>query len=174
MLEIISNDSHGVIVEMAYFSVNNITGKPIYEDGICKLHADAVSALNEAILIAKSSQLTLKIFDAYRPSYAQEILWRFFPDPLYVRPPSIGSNHTRGIAVDLTLVDKFGSQLCMGTKFDEMSSASHHFSKEISPKAHTNRLILLGIMLSSGFDMINNEWWHYELPNASKYPLIDL
>lgn len=172
MLKTITSETHGVVIEMAYFTDNNITGKPIYESDICKLHIDAECALNKAISRAKCGDLTLKIFDAYRPSFAQEKLWNFLPDPLYVMPPFMGSSHTRGIAVDLTLVDKSGSELDMGTKFDDMSDCSHHFSRKINADTHKNRLILLGIMLSSGFDMINGEWWHYELPNALSYPLL--
>ena len=35
------------------------------------------------------------------------------------------------------------------------------------------RLLLLGIMLAAGFRHIDSEWWHYELPEAETYPLID-
>jgi D-alanyl-D-alanine dipeptidase len=171
MLKIITEDSHDVIIDLAYASDNNITGKTIYKNNICKLHAEAELALKKAVSIAKLSDLKIKIFDGFRPIYAQEKLWQFFPDSLYVRPPSIGSNHTRGIALDITLVDKYGFKLSMGTNFDEMSSSSHHFTKEINSIAQKNRLLLLGIMLSSGFDRIDSEWWHYELPNATKYPL---
>lgn len=171
MLKIITEDSHDVVIDLAYASDNNITGKAIYQDNICKLHADAELALIKAVSIAKLSEVKIKIFDGFRPICAQEKLWQFFPDPLYVRPPSLGSNHTRGIALDITLVDKNGIELSMGTNFDEMSSSSHHFTNEINSLAQRNRLLLLGIMLSSGFDMIDSEWWHYELPNATKYPL---
>jgi len=33
--------------------------------------------------------------------------------------------------------------------------------------------LLLGIMLAAGFTYIDSEWWHYELPGADQYPLID-
>jgi D-alanyl-D-alanine dipeptidase len=36
-----------------------------------------------------------------------------------------------------------------------------------------NRLMLLGIMLSAGFEHIPSEWWHYQLPGAMQYPLIE-
>ncbi len=29
----------------------------------------------------------------------------YCPDPRYIADPSVGSNHTRGVAVDVTLVD---------------------------------------------------------------------
>jgi D-alanyl-D-alanine dipeptidase len=42
----------------------------------------------------------------------------------------------------------------------------------ISKQAEANRLLLLGIMVSAGFEYYDHEWWHYQLPKASsKYPL---
>lgn len=45
------------------------------------------------------------IYDAYRPQQAQAMLWQACPDPQYVVDVTVGSNHSRGTALDLTLRD---------------------------------------------------------------------
>ncbi|MBJ6045301.1 D-alanyl-D-alanine dipeptidase, partial [Salmonella enterica subsp. enterica serovar Typhimurium] len=32
---------------------------------------------------------------------------------------------------------------------------------------------LNAIMFGGGFVGINSEWWHFELPDAARYPLLD-
>ncbi|MCI0487925.1 MAG: hypothetical protein L0229_15140, partial [Blastocatellia bacterium] len=34
-----------------------------------------------------------------------------------------------------------------------------------------NRAILLGLMTAAGWDFYRNEWWHYQLFDARRYPL---
>ena len=70
------------------------------------------------------------------------------------------------------LLDEKDNELDMGTGFDEFSSLSFHGTKYISKTATKNRLILLGIMTCSGWDFFRNEWWHYQLFNSKKYPLL--
>ena len=60
----------------------------------------------------------------------------------------------------------------MGTKFDNFSTKSYHGNNLISKDAQKNRYILLGIMMSAGWDFFKNEWWHYQLHNSKIYPLI--
>lgn len=114
----------------------------------------------------------LKIFDAFRPQEAQVLLWQVAPDKQYVADPQVGSNHTRGTAVDLTLVDALGQELDMGTGFDDMSPLSHHHHPGVSAQAQANRQCLLDIMTGAGFEPIAHEWWHYALPDKDSYPLI--
>ena len=48
----------------------------------------------------------LEIWDAYRTHQAQKKLWAVCPNTAYVTDPAKGySSHTRGCAVDVTLVD---------------------------------------------------------------------
>ena len=56
--------------------------------------------------IAKKLGYKLKIFDAYRPVNVQKKLWDILPDANFIAPPEKGSPHSRGVAVDLTLVDE--------------------------------------------------------------------
>ena len=63
--------------------------------------------------------------------------------------------------------------LDMGTAFDAMHDKSHQFYPDLPVNVQRNRLLLLGIMLSAGFQAIPTEWWHFELPDADDYPLIN-
>lgn len=162
-----------VDIDLIYAGADNLAGKQIYRDTRCLLHPDAEACLRKAVQLASLGGFTLRIFDAYRPPYAQLLLWDALPDAEYVRDPALGSHHTRGVAVDLTLVDALGKAVDMGTGFDDMREKSHQFHVDLAPQVQQNRLMLLGIMLASGFTYIDSEWWHYELPNAEDYPLID-
>jgi len=39
-------------------------------------------------------------------------------------------------------------------------------------EAQRNRLLLMGLMTAAGWDFYRNEWWHYQLFDARRYPLI--
>lgn len=107
-------------IELKYACADNITGKAIYQQARCLLHKDAITALAKSISIAQLSGLQLVIYDAYRPQQAQAMLWQACPDPQYVVDVAVGSNHSRGTAIDLTLRDEHGNILDMGAEFDEM------------------------------------------------------
>lgn len=168
----ITESTHDVILDMRYATNNNFTGKSVYDSSRCYLHADALVLLDRAIALAAIQGCTLKILDAYRPQIAQERLWEVCPNPDYVMPPEKGSHHTRGVAIDITLVDGDGNELDMGTPFDTFETASHHGTQLISPEAARNRYLLLGIMMSAGWDFYTNEWWHYQLFNPRNYDLV--
>jgi D-alanyl-D-alanine dipeptidase len=158
---------------LAYATTDNFTGKPVYARADCWLHADAAACLQKAIELAKPLGWRLKIFDAFRPSEAQWVLWNHTPDPEFLADPRRGSPHSRGVAVDLTLVDvRTGQDLDMGTAFDAFTPLSHHACTAIPPEAQRNRLLLMGLMTAAGWDFYRNEWWHYQLFNArANYPV---
>lgn len=162
-----------VEVGLAYATADNFTGAPVYRaNARCWLIGDAADALARAIAAAAALGLRLRIFDALRPSEAQWRLWNHTPDPDFLADPRRGSPHSRGAAVDLTLIDGSGQPLDMGTPFDAFTPRSHHGDRGVSEQAQRNRLLLLGLMTQSGWDFYRNEWWHYQLFEARKYPLI--
>jgi D-alanyl-D-alanine dipeptidase len=171
-LEEITARAYDVDIDIAYATPNNFTGKPVYSRPGCYLHPDAAAALKRAIALAKPLGLRIRIFDAFRPSEAQWALWNFRPDPEFLADPRKGSPHSRGVAVDLTLMDSNGVDLDMGTGFDAFTPLSHHANTEIPTAAQKNRLILLGLMSAAGWDFYKNEWWHYQLFNSKNYPLL--
>ncbi len=160
-------------IDLKYATADNLTGQPIYKDPRCLLHIDAAKALAKSIEIANVAGYTLLILDAYRPPEAQAILWSACPNQDYVAPLKRGSNHSRGTAVDVTLIDERGEIVDMGTGFDEMSEHSHPYHPDVAVQAQRNRLMLNAIMLGGGFTGIATEWWHFELPGSESYLLID-
>lgn len=170
----IDKDSFDVEIELRYSSTNNITGKKIFLENKCFLIAEAAEKLKAASKIAQELNYKLKIFDAFRPSYVQKALWDFDPNPNFLSDPSKGSPHTKGIAVDLTLLNSKGKEINMGTDFDDFSEKAFHLSDKVDKSVRFNRYLLLSIMTLAGFDHYLNEWWHYQLFKPRKYSLIKL
>ena len=168
----ITTQSHDVVLDIAYATANNFTGKPVYARPLCFLHPDAAEKFAKAIALAKALGLRFKVFDAFRPSEAQWTLWNHTPDPNFLADPRRGSPHSRGAAIDLTLIDTNGKPLDMGTDFDAFTPLSHHGSVAIPVAAQRNRFQLLGLMSAAGWDFYGNEWWHYQLFDAKRYPLL--
>ncbi len=162
----------GIRLSLAYATAGNFTGRPVYARPRCYLHSRAADCLFHARDLAAAEELELLIFDAFRPTEAQERLWAHTPDPEFLAPPERGSPHSRGVAVDLTLVDRAGRPLDMGTDFDAFTPLSHHGAAGISAEVARNRYLLLGLMTTAGWDFFRNEWWHYQLFNARDYPLL--
>ena len=155
-----------VDLDIRYATANNVTGRPIYSRPVAYLHPEAAAHLDRAITLARPLGLRLRIFDAFRPSEAQWRLWHAYPSAEFVADPRRGSPHSRGAAVDLTLVDGDGRTLEMGTDFDSFTPQAHHARTDISVAAQRNRALLLGLMTAAGWDNFMNEWWHYQLFNA--------
>lgn len=167
----ITPEDFGVELSLAYATPENVTGRPIYARPICYLHAEAADKLRCAVDLAGGLGLRLRIFDAFRPTEAQWQLWEHSPDPTFVADPRRGSPHSRGVAIDLTLIDGDGRDLDMGTGFDDFTERAHHANLDVSPVAQRNRFTLLGIMSAAGWDFYSKEWWHYQLFGARSYPL---
>jgi zinc D-Ala-D-Ala dipeptidase len=161
-----------VEISLAYATPDNFTGKPVYRRAACYLHDESAEHLARAIVLAAQLGLRLRIFDAFRPSEAQWVLWNHTPDPTFLADPRRGSPHSRGAAVDLTLIDEAGRDLEMGTGFDAFTPLSHHGALDIPADAQRNRAILLGLMTSAGWDFYRNEWWHYQLFDAKRLPVL--
>jgi D-alanyl-D-alanine dipeptidase len=172
MLVEITEATHGVLLDLRYATERNFTGRPIYARADCHLGAEAETLLRRAVALARPLGLRLKLFDAFRPSEAQWRLWSVRPDPEFLADPRRGSPHSRGAAVDLTLVDGAGRELEMGTEFDAFTPRSHHGDTEVPSEAQRNRLTLLGLMTAAGWDFYRNEWWHYQLFQPRRFPVL--
>ncbi|WP_298720360.1 D-alanyl-D-alanine dipeptidase [uncultured Ferrovibrio sp.] len=161
-----------VLIDLRYASADNLTGAPIYKRAACFLNPEAAGLLKRAIILAAQMDLRLKIFDAFRPTEAAWALWNHTPDPNFLADPRKGSPHSRGAAVDVTLVDADGEDLDMGTDFDAFTPLAFHGALEITPEQQRNRALLLGIMTAAGWDFYRNEWWHYQLFQPRRFPLL--
>ena len=108
--------------------------------------------------------------------WMQKMLWDEVQDPNLISEPKAGRRvHIRGAAVDLTLVDKDGKELAMPTTYCEF--AKHEQMKQsyqqLSAEILKNRKTLRDAMTSEGFQIYENEWWHYDLKNWSEFPIIE-
>ena len=173
-----------VIQEIRYYSTYNFIGERIdgYEQPCALITAEAARALKNVSNELIVQGYRLKVFDAYRPACAvkQFVLWGiedqdirmkeyFYPEQekqeLFRKGYIAGkSSHSRGSAVDLTLVDmKTGKELDMGSPFDLFSEISHPDNRSITDEQYENRMILQDAMVRNGFEPIYCEWWHFML-----------
>jgi zinc D-Ala-D-Ala dipeptidase len=169
----IAPPEYDVDVALVYATSGNFTGRPIYRAGAGAYLAEpAAAALARAIALAKGLGLRLRLTDAFRPSEAQWALWAHTPDPTFLADPLKGSPHSRGVAVDVTLIDARGGEIDMGTAVDALTPLSFHATVAgLTADQQRNRFVLLGLMTAAGWDHYRNEWWHYQLFDARSYPL---
>ena len=171
-LTAITPPDYDVDRDIAYATARNFTGAPIYTRAAAYLHPEAAAALKRAIALAAAVGLRLRIYDAFRPTEAQWKMWNHTPDPEFLADPRRGSPHSRGVAVDVTLLGRDGVALDMGTPFDSFRPQSHHAATDIPAEAQRNRFLLLGLMSAAGWDFYRNEWWHYQLFEPRRFPLL--
>lgn len=173
-LTLITEERDSVVIEMAYATANNFTGKAVYSSQDCYLHPAAARQLKRAVQLLAPLKMKLKVWDAYRSRAAQAEFFKIMPDPDYVSDPETGiCSHCRGVAIDVTVIDQHGRELNMGTGFDDFRPLAHHGNEQISEEAQRNRLLLAGVMGIAGFDSLDTEWWHYQLRDVMSYPIIE-
>lgn len=158
--------------EIRYATTDNFTGKVVYESPTCLLHKEAATALKNVQLELETMGLSIKVWDGYRPFSAQEKFWELVPDPRYVSDPKKGGRHTRGTAIDLTLVTKEGKELPMPSLFDDFSEKAYRNYMGASREAIINRELLRLVMEKHGFEGLPTEWWHFDYKGWKEYPPI--
>ncbi|MER7458746.1 M15 family metallopeptidase [Micromonospora sp. NPDC126480] len=192
--------------DIRYAGGHNFVGRPLagYDEPLCLLTRPAAEALRRVQDAALARGLSLKVYDCYRPQPAVDdiVTWagrpgqertkaEFHPrvpkselfDRGYVSAPTA---HSRGSAVDLTLVDagspgpapyspgqplvactapagqRFADDsIDMGTGFDCFDPLAHTDSARVSATARANRHLLRDLMTREGFVNYDREWWHY-------------
>ena len=134
-----------IVQEIRYYSTYNFIGERIdgYEEPCALLTKEAARALKAVSGEVFVQGYRLKVFDAYRPACAvkQFVLWGIEDQDIRMKPyfyPELQkqelfargyiakqSSHSRGSAIDLTLLDmKTGKELDMGSPFDLFSEVS--------------------------------------------------
>jgi D-alanyl-D-alanine dipeptidase len=161
-----------ILLDIRYATANNFTGSKIYDCPRCFLRPETARALVRAQKKLQTQGLGLKLFDCYRPRPYQQRLWDKVPDPNYVMPPAKGSMHSRGAAVDLTLVDAKGKELDMGTPYDFFGPKAHYDYTKLPAKVLENRRLLRRTMEAVGLKGIRTEWWHFSF-QGKNFPLSD-
>ena len=165
----------GISVELRYASADNFVGRDLYSPLDCAwLHRHAAEGLEKTVawLALKRADVGLLVLDALRPQRVQEQLWEALQGTEllgYLANPVRGSIHSFGMAVDITLVDRQGHELDMGTPFDDLSERSHPALEEamlargeLSQLQIDNRNLLRDAMHVGGFSGIKSEWWHFD------------
>jgi zinc D-Ala-D-Ala dipeptidase len=166
-----------LVVQLRYATKDNFLDHDIYRAaGIdrCWARPELAAALSKARAELEAAGLKLVLWDCYRPMSVQREMWKLVPDERYVANPKKGSNHNRGAAVDVTLATSDGRPIPMPTEFDDFSAAAAAdyvcLSGERDKCRH--REALRGIMTKAGLVGLKTEWWHYQLPDADKLPLV--
>jgi D-alanyl-D-alanine dipeptidase len=160
-------------LELRYATADNFTHEVVYPAARCLLRRKVAERLARVQTALARQGYGLKVWDCYRPLSVQKRFFALVPDPRYVADPKKGSRHNRGAAVDLTLVDKSGNELDMGTSFDDFTPRAHR-DAEVGPEIAGRRRILDAAMAKEGFVGMPTEWWHFDFGDWKSYPLADV
>lgn len=164
-----------IVTDVRYATTNNFTGKILYPTNKVyarKIVAEALSKVHNDLL--KNHNFRIKIFDAYRPHSVQVTMWKILPDDRYVANPATGSKHNRGAAVDITIIDSTGTQLDMGTEYDNFTEKAHYAYSDLPENVKANRKLLRDTMEKYGFHPITTEWWHFDFDGWNKFSILDV
>jgi zinc D-Ala-D-Ala dipeptidase len=161
----------GIRLDIRYATADNFTKTVLYPEARCRLRQAVALRLARVQTALAARGLGLKVFDCYRPPSIQWKLWKLVPDPRYVADPRRGSRHSRGAAIDLTLVDAKGNELPMPTPYDAAGEKSHRNYNKLPADLIRNRATLERAMTREGFLPMPTEWWHFDDPDWQRYPL---
>jgi D-alanyl-D-alanine dipeptidase len=195
-------------LDIRYYGPHNFVGERIdgYNAPKCILTRKAAAALANVQRELEAFSLSLKIYDGYRPQRAVDhfVQWaknvkdtrtkrEFYPtlekrDLVKDDYIAAKSGHSRGSAVDLTIVALPVSEqapyrpgekleacyspvevrfkdngLDMGTGFDCFHELSLTANGKVNQRQRINRLLLKTIMEKHGFMNYEKEWWHFTL-----------
>lgn len=172
------------IIDAKYAGTDNFMGRPAdgYAQPLVVASTEVARALVGVADALRAQGWLLKVFDAYRPQRAVDDFCRWGADMQAQRRKPIQfpridkaqmfeqgyiarkSSHSRGCAIDLTLVCAATLQEAdMGTCFDFMDPMSWPESTAVTPAQRENRRILREAMLAGGFEPYNCEWWHFSV-----------
>lgn len=183
-------DGVGFKIDLRYASTNNITGRNVYGPfNKAFLHRIAAEKLSHAYRLLRESNpgYGFIVYDALRPGCVQRVMWNHVKGTdgeKYFANPDIGSVHSYGFAVDISVIDQQGRELDMGAGFDDFrdisapsQEAKYRASGQLTERHLANRLILRNAMEGAGFIQLPHEWWHYDaLPKTevrSRFRLIE-
>jgi len=170
----LSKINQSFVIDARYSTKENFVGVRFYPANRIFLRRDVAAILNTVEERLSSRALRLKIWDGYRPLAVQRRMWSVVPDERYVADPKKGSNHNRGCAVDLTVVDSRGQELAMPTPFDDFTPRAHRDYTELPENVLQDRQLLAEAMQARGFVPLPTEWWHFDAKDCAKYPVLDV
>ena len=154
----------GISVDLRYATAQNVTGRALYPaDMPCLLRASTAEKLKKAQALLQAHGLGLKVWDAWRPPEAHQLLHDYGAQTgLFLDPRHGWSRHCGGVSVDATLVDSKGIEQRMPTYFDEDLSKTSSRQLTDDPEIRRNLTVLHRAMKSAGFQPLPGEWWHFD------------
>ena len=164
-----------IVVNLTFSRKNRITKTKLYPANVCFLQYDTAVKLIRANEIFKRKGYRIKIFDGYRPLSSLKKLYDSVENKYFLGNPFTlkSSNHCRGSAVDITLIDKNGLEIEMPSPVYEFNKNAYRNS-EMTTKIRSNLNYMTEIMRKCGFKTINCKWWHFFEQNSyDKYPVTD-
>lgn len=182
---------HGTPSDEELVSVRDYLRSRVYVEGFPKtvyLRVGVCKRLEQA-LWELPQDYTLKIYDAWRPTSVQQVLYdkcreeqAEFHDivPTFVETPGTGWDapmHNTGGAVDVTLAYRGHPNVPvpMGSRYGDytvMSATDWYERHDVADTtegkyAQRNRRILYGAMTVAGFTNLPRKWWHYDFGNGN-------
>lgn len=166
-------------LDIRYATTQNFTGKVLYPEARALLLQAPARALIKAHQALAAQGLGIVIYDAYRPFSVTQTLWQeATPEQRrqgFVADPSSGSMHNRGCAVDVGLFERSnGKRLEMPSAFDEFSQRAHTGYTGGDPTAQAHSRLLQDVMHLVGFEVLPQEWWHFNFKGCEDQPILDL
>jgi D-alanyl-D-alanine dipeptidase len=179
---------HGFVVEPRYYFFGwstspVILGRESAVKALVKARSYLPKGYNFKVWdFKRTRQVQLIIIDSFRkrlkllhPKLSDKkimnLVYTFAARPLKV--VTNPGTHRNGGAVDLTIIDKNGDELYMGTDHDHLTVVSAlDYYENILPlssfekEARKNRRLLKKVMLKVGFTPYAPEWWHWDYRSA--------
>lgn len=185
-----------VFIDLVYANSKhpeNIFSTSLYRSNArLSLHHDlARVVIKAARYINQSHQWILVLKDGLRTIEAQQAMMEtkivranphWLMEPRMLSGPGMGG-HPRGMAVDVSVIDKNGATIDMGTSFDTMTPQSARSYGGFSNDVLRNREILESAFVSGAKDLslpilpLPSEWWDFRFPatHSNQYaPLSDV
>lgn len=163
-----------ILSDLKYATTDNFAKTVLYDTlSNVYLHPVAAKKLVKAQQYLKEINpgFCLLVYDAVRPLSVQRKMYKVVQNTryaVYVANPLRTGLHNYGMAVDLTICDKQGIPLDMGTAFDFFGKAAginreQELVKEgvLTKQQVKNRDLLRKVMVQAGFLTIRGEWWHF-------------
>ena len=191
--KIINDKNKNILIKLKYATKDNFMEEIMYPTPNAWLHPDVADALikaNNFLYWISGKKYRLCLYDAGRPIDVQEKMFNKIQNKDWIDDPNSPSMHNFGLAVDVTIVDKNGNELNMGTKFNEFKDKSKIIYEELYIPSESNSLdmydsqecmiyrrLLRRAMCEYGFLTNENKWWHFEFVSKeyaikNKFPKI--
>lgn len=152
-----------VFIDLRYSGTNNLFGQKIYDFQDAYIRYGTLKKLENVQKELEEMGLSLKIWDAYRPLDAHNIMSLIFPKQISA-PTKIYDVFCYGTTLSLTIVKSDGSEIPMPSDFDA-SNEVETGTDSISAKASENAALLDTLMKNHGFEG-TDIWYSYSDTDA--------